>query len=167
MEQLKVRKKDRIIFNVVYYLILSFLFLYIQHAYRHHLSPFSTIYLRKALELFWYVAMTLSVSAIFIWRHHKYSVFMFQISIFLVSFKVIEGLFIEFNKIIVIAMFFFGIISYFLYQLLKYYLTLASIRVSHVRTASCRTSGSPSAFFLRFSTRAIMSGSVCRSWASD
>src|SRR5690606_24051957 len=106
MEQLKVRKKDRIVFNVVVYLVLSFLFLYIQHAYRHHLSPFSTVYLRKSLELFWYVALTLSVSAIMIWRHHRHSVLMFQISVFLVSFKVVEGLFIEFNKIIVIAMFF-------------------------------------------------------------
>lgn len=131
MEQLKVRKKDRIVFNVVLYLVLSFLFLYIQHAYRHHLSPFSTVYLRKSLELFWYVAMTLSLSAIMIWRHHRYSVLMFQISVFLVSFKVVEGLFIEFNKIIVIAMFFYGIISYFLYQLLKYYLTLASINPNY------------------------------------
>lgn len=131
MEQLKVRKKDRIIFNVVIYLILSFLFLYIQHAYRHHLSPFSTVYLQKALELFWYVAVTLGVSAIFIWRHHRYSVILFQASIFLVSFKVIEGLFIEFNKIIVIATFFYAIISYFLYQLLKYYLTLASINPNY------------------------------------
>ena len=131
MEQLKVRKKDRIIFNVVIYLILSFLFLYIQHAYRHHLSPFSTVYLQKSLELFWYVAMTLTVAALLIWRHHRYSVLMFQISIFLVSFKVIEGLFIEFNKIIVVATFFYGTISYFLYQLLKYYLTLASINPNY------------------------------------
>ena len=52
MEQLKVKKKDRIIMNVLIYLGLSFFFLYIQHAYRHHLSPFSLVYLRKGLELF-------------------------------------------------------------------------------------------------------------------
>ncbi len=56
---------------------------------------------------------------------------MYQVSIFLVAFKVLEGLFIEFNKIIVIAMFFYAIISYFLYQLLKYYLTLASINPNY------------------------------------
>ena len=131
MEQLKVRKKDRIIFNVVLYLILSFLFLYIQHAYRHHISPFSTVYLRKSVELFWYVALTLSISAVVIWRHHRHSVLVYRISILLVGFKVIEGLFIEFNKIIVVAMFFYGIISYFLYQLLKYYLSLASINPNY------------------------------------
>jgi hypothetical protein len=134
MEQLKVKKKDRIIFNVVVYLLLSFLFLYIQHAYRHHLAPFSMIYLKKSLELFWYVAGVLGVSAIMIWRHHRYSVLMYQISVLLVGFKVIEGLFIEFNKIIVVATFFYAVISYFLYQLLKYYLSLASINPNYSST---------------------------------
>ncbi len=46
----------------------------------------------------------------------------------------IEGLFIEFNKIIVIAMFFYIVISYFLYQLLSYYLKLASINPNFSRS---------------------------------
>src|SRR5665648_159021 len=127
MEQLKVKKKDTIIMNVVIYLCLSFFFLYIQHAYRYHLAPFSLVYFQKGIELFWYVAVSLVVTAILIWRHHKYSVFFYQVSIFLIVFKVIEGLFMEFNKIIVVAMFFYITISYFLYQLLKHYLALASI----------------------------------------
>lgn len=127
MEQLKVKKKDTIVTNVVLYLGLAFFFLYIQHAYRHHLSPFSLVYLKKGLELFWYVALTLIISGVFIWRQHRFAVLVYRISVFLVGFKVIEGLFIEFNKIIVIAMFFYIVISYFLYQLLSYYLKLASI----------------------------------------
>jgi hypothetical protein len=134
MEQLKVRKKDKIILNVVIYLVLSFFFLYIQHAYRHHLSPFSFIYLRKGLELFWYVALILGGSSLIIWRHHWMALVMFQVSITLVGFKVIEGLFIEFNKIIVIAMFFYTVISFFLYQLLKYYLSMASINPNYSST---------------------------------
>lgn len=131
MEQLKVRKKDTIIINVVIYLALTFFFLYIQHAYRHHLSPFSLVYLKKGLELFWYVAFTLVVSSVLVWKHHRYSLLMYQVSVFLVGFKVLEGLFIEFNKIIVIAMFFYAIISYFLYQLLKYHLSLASLNPNY------------------------------------
>lgn len=131
MEQLKVRKKDQIIYNVILYLVLSFLFLYIQHAYRHHLSLFSMVYFRKALELFWYVALTLFVSAFLIWRHHRYSMLVYQVSIYLVGFKVLEGLFIEFNKIIVVTMFFYGVISYFLYQLLKHYLGIAAINPNY------------------------------------
>lgn len=127
MEQLKVKKNDIIITNVVVYLVLAFFFLYLQHAYRHHLSPFSTVYLRKGLELFWYVAVTLAISGALIWKHHRLSIRAFQLSVFLVGFKVLEGLFIEFNKVIVIALFFFAVISYFLYQLLKHYLSLASI----------------------------------------
>jgi hypothetical protein len=131
MEQLKVKKKDIIITNVIIYLCLSFFFLYIQHAYRHHISPFSWAYIRKGIELFWYVALVLGASALSIWRHHPASLLMYRASIFLVGFKVIEGLFIEFNKIIVIAMFFYAIISYFLYQLLSYYLSLASINANY------------------------------------
>lgn len=131
MEQLKVKKKDIIVMNVVIYLALAFFFLYLQHAYRHHISPFSLVYLKKGLELFWYVAMTLGASAILIWRHHRMSVWVYVASIVLVGFKVLEGLFIEFNKIIVIALFFYAVISYFLYQLLSYYLGLASINANY------------------------------------
>lgn len=131
MEQLKVRKKDTIIINVVIYLTLSFFFLYLQHAYRHHLSPFSVLYLRKGIELFWYVAVTLFLSSLAIWFHHKHAVRLYQLSVIFVGFKVLEGLFIEFNKVIVIALFFYIVISYFLYQLLKYYLSLASINPNY------------------------------------
>lgn len=131
MEQLKVKKKDTIILNVLIYLFLSFFFLYIQHAYRHHISPFSLVYMRKGLELFWYVALTLLISGWMIWRHHRLSILMYRLSVVLVGFKVVEGLFIEFNKIIVIAMFFYVTISYFLYQLLNYYLSIASINPNY------------------------------------
>lgn len=130
MEQLKVKKKDIIVSNVILYLGLSFLFLYLQHAYRHHLSPFSVVYLRKSIELFWYVAIPTIATMILVWRHHRWALMAYNFCIFLVSYKVIEGLFIEFNKIIVIALFFYAVISYFLYQLLAYYYSLASINTN-------------------------------------
>lgn len=131
MEQLKVKKKDTIITNVLIYLCLSFFFLYIQHAYRHHLSPFSVVYLKKSVELFWYVAVYLVATAVLIYDHHRFSLLMYKVAVFLVGFKVVEGLFVEFNKIIVLAMFFYIVISYFLYQLLKYYLEQASINPNY------------------------------------
>ncbi len=42
-----------------------------------------------------------------------------------------EGLFIEFNKIIVIATFFYAVISYFLYQLMNEYLASANINPNY------------------------------------
>jgi hypothetical protein len=133
MEQLKVRKKDIIILNIVMYLTLSFFFLYLQNAYRHQISPFSTAYFKKGLELFWYVAFILLLSINKIWNHHRSSQLLFQICTFLVSFKVLEGLFLEFNKIIVIALFFFVVISYFLYQLLSDYFSQASINPNYTK----------------------------------
>jgi hypothetical protein len=134
MEQLKVIKKDILVLNLVVFLLLSFAFLYLQYAYRHHLSPFSLAYLRKSLELFWYALIPLGISAWMVWRHHRYSATFFAICVWLISFKVVEGLFIEFNKIIVVALFFYGVISYFLYQLFQYYLSLASLNANFSQT---------------------------------
>jgi hypothetical protein len=134
MEQLKVKKKDIIITNTTIFLLLAFLFLCLQHAYRYHLSPFSWTYLRKSLELFWYVALPLVISCILIWRHHRWALITYTFSIAMISFKVIEGLFIEFNKIIVIALFFFIVISYFIYQLMAHYLSLAQINPNYSST---------------------------------
>lgn len=131
MEQLKVTKKDTVSINAILFLLLAFFFLFIQHAYRHQISPFSWVYFKKGIELFWYVALILASSAGLIWRHHRFATWAFQLSIFLVGFKIIEGLFIEFNKVIVIALFFFIVISYFLYQLLKYYFGQASVNPNY------------------------------------
>lgn len=131
MEQLKVKKKDVVILNTIVFLFLSFVFLYLQYAYRHQLSPFSVVYLKKSGELFWYVAMPILISCLLIWRHHTHSIWYLNFCTILVSFKVIEGLFIEFNKVIVIALFFYVVISYFLYQLLAQYLQMASINPNY------------------------------------
>lgn len=131
MEQLKVKKKDVLVLNMILYLGLSFLFLYLQYAYRHHLSPFSLAYLRKSMELFWYISIPILFSVIFIWRHNHLGLTAYGICVSIVSYKVIEGLFIEFNKIIVIALFCYTVISYFLYQLYKHYLSLASLNANY------------------------------------
>lgn len=132
MEQLKVRKKDILVLNLIVFLFLSFVFLYLQYAYRHHLSPFSLVYLRKSLELFWDAILPLSICSALVWKHHRFSAPFFTFCVSLVSFKVIEGLFIEFNKIIVVTLFFYLVIYYFLYQLYVYYLSMASLNANYV-----------------------------------
>src|SRR5690606_6235463 len=74
------------------------------------------------------------LSSALIWKHHRYSLLFYKISIGLVLFKVMESLFIEFNKIIVITMFFYLTISYFLYQYFSEYLKLASINPNYKKT---------------------------------
>ena len=72
MEQLKVKKKDALVLNLIAFIFLSFIFVYLQYAYRHHLSPFSQAYLRKSLELFWYVSIPLVACAWLVWKHHRW-----------------------------------------------------------------------------------------------
>lgn len=131
MEQIKVKKRDTIIYNIAIFLMLSFFFTYIQHAYRFHLAPFSLVYLQKSIELFWYLALPVVLTSFLVWRHHRFSPLMFQLCVFLVCFKVIEGLFFEFNKIIVITLFFYVVIAYFLFQYLTSYLSLARINPNY------------------------------------
>lgn len=131
MEQLKVKKKDVLVLNMIIFLGLSFVFLYLQYAYSHHLSPFSMAYLKKSFELFWYALIPLIICAGLVWKHNRLSVPLYAFCAALVSYKVIEGLFIEFNKIIVIALFFYVVISYFYYQMFDYYLSLASLNPNY------------------------------------
>ena len=131
MEQLKVKKKDVLVLNLIIFLGLSFVFLYLQYAYRHHLSPFSIAYLKKSMELFWYASVPLVACAMLVWKHHRWSIPVYSFCALLVSYKVVEGLFLEFNKIIVIALFCYSVISYFLYQLYGHYLSLASLNANY------------------------------------
>lgn len=131
MEQLKVRKKGMIVLNCIFYLILSFFFLYLQYAYRSHVTPFSVLYLQKSIELFWYIVLPLLVSIVLLWKHHRYCSIAFVVSTVLVGFKILEGLFIEFNKMIVLSLFFYVVISYFLHQLLGQYLASAELNSNY------------------------------------
>lgn len=131
MEQLKVKKKDVIVTNTLIYLGLSLLFLFLQYAYRHHISPFSFVYLKKSLQLFWFIVIPLGLSMYFVWKHHKFAKQFFIFSILIVGYFVIQGLFIEFNKVIVVALFFYVVFSYFLYQLLGQYLSLAFLNANY------------------------------------
>jgi hypothetical protein len=133
MEQLKVKKKDILILNLIVFLILSLLYLFLQYAYRYHLSPFSLDYLRKCAELFWYYIALVLLTSWMLWRHHSRARYFFVLSIFLVAYNVIEGLFIEFNKMIVGSLFFYGVIAYFLYQLFSYYFSQASLNPNYSR----------------------------------
>ena len=131
MEQLKVRKKGMIVLNCIFYLVLSFFFLYLQYAYRSHVTPFSVLYLQKSIELFWYIVIPLVLCMWLLWKHHRHCSTAFVISTFLVGFKILEGLFIEFNKMIVLSLFFYIVIAYFLNQLLNQYLSLAELNSNY------------------------------------
>jgi len=131
MEQLKVRKKDVLALNLIIFLGLSFVFLYLQYAYRHHLSPFSIAYFKKSMELFWYASVSVFICSLLVWKHHRWSLPVYSFCTLLVTYKVAEGLFIEFNKIIVIALFCYVVIAYFLYQLYGHYLSLASLNANY------------------------------------
>ncbi|HXH32027.1 MAG TPA: hypothetical protein VNJ01_14555 [Bacteriovoracaceae bacterium] len=134
MEQLKVKKKDVIVRNAALFLCLALGFLYLQYAYRYHISPFSVVYLRKSAELFWYIGAPVVVSVVLIWSHHRLALMAYVLSVSLIGYKVTEGLFMEFNKIIVISLFFYVVISYFIYQLLRHYYLQASINPNFSRS---------------------------------
>jgi hypothetical protein len=118
MEQIKLKSRESIVYNVIYYLILSLGFLYLEYSYRHHLSPLSFVLIKKSIHLFWFQILIVVTTAFTLWKFHKKGLGWYIASTMAVTFKISEGLFIDFNKLIVIGLFFYLVIAFFLYQML-------------------------------------------------
>jgi len=128
---MKVKKKDILIWNIILFLGFSYLFLYFQYAYQNHLSPFSLTLFKKSLELFWYAIIPIFCAQVVVFFHHKKSINILLLSLALVVYKVSEGLFLDFNKVILLALFCFLVIAYFFYQLYDEYLQLAYLNANY------------------------------------
>jgi len=127
MEQIKLKKRETIIKNTIIHIFLSYMFLYLEYAFRHHLSPLSSTFISKSVYLFGLPAVIFIVTIFLVWHFNRQALSFYTISIFFVLFKVIEGLVIDFNKIILIGLFCYIIVSYFLYQLLADYFSRAFV----------------------------------------
>jgi hypothetical protein len=125
MEQLTLRRRENILFNCIVFSMLSFVFLYLEYSYRNHLSPFSFVLLKKSVSLFYLQIVSIFLSIAFLVKIKKISLNLFVINILLVSYKIVLGLFIDFNKLIVVGLFVFIVVGYFLHQLLGEYFSKA------------------------------------------
>jgi hypothetical protein len=127
MEQIKLKKRETIIKNTIIHIFLSYIFLYLEYAFRHHLSPLSGTFIKKSVYLFGIPAGIFLVTIFLIWRFNRQALSLYSISVFFVLFKVIEGLVVDFNKIILLGLFCYIVVSYFLYQLLADYFSRAFV----------------------------------------
>lgn len=117
---LKIKKREPIILNTILFVIIGLFFLHVQYAYRTKLSAFSWYLLWATLKLYWTVVPLAMVTIWSVWTHRSTGPRFFSWTIGLISFFTLTGLYIDFNKVLVLALFFLAVIAHLLYQQLKF-----------------------------------------------
>ncbi|MBY0517768.1 MAG: hypothetical protein K2P81_12735 [Bacteriovoracaceae bacterium] len=74
--------------------------------------------MKKALLDEWLVALLSIPAFVSIYLHRYYSKYFFAFFAFVITFKSLEGLFIDFNKVLMVVLFLYVCMSYAFYQLL-------------------------------------------------
>ncbi len=131
---LKIKKREPIILNTVIFVIVGLFFLHVQYAYRTKLSAFSWYLVWATLKLYWPVIPLSLVTIWSVWTQRSYATRMFAWTVGAVCFFTLTGLYIDFNKILVLALFFLSVISHLLYQQLKYTFHWASYQSNYLET---------------------------------
>lgn len=128
---LKIKKREPIILNIILFLVTGLFFLHVQYAYRTKLSAFSWYLLWATTKLYWPV-LPMSVASIWMtWTYRPHAPRFFAWTIGLIAFFTLSGLYVDFNKVLVLALFFLGVISHILYQQLKFTLHWASYQSNY------------------------------------
>ena len=129
---LKIKKREPIIINTILFVGIGLFFLHVQYAYRTKLSAFSWYLLWATIKLYWPVLPLSALSIWAAWTHRKIATQFFSWTVGLIAFFTLTGLYIDFNKVLILALFFLGIIAHLLYQQLKFTLNWASYQSNYL-----------------------------------
>lgn len=129
---LKIKKREPIILNTVIFVIIGLFFLHVQYAYRTKLSAFSWYLLWATVKLYWPVIPLAALTIWASWTHRLISQRFFAWTVGLISFFTLTGLYIDFNKVLVLALFFLAVIAHLLYQQLKFTLNWACYQTNYL-----------------------------------
>jgi hypothetical protein len=129
---LKIKKREPIILNSILFVIIGLFFLHVQYAYRTKLSAFSWYLLWATLKLYWPVIPLASLTIWATWTQRLISKRFFSWTIGLIAFFTLTGLYIDFNKVLVLALFFLAVISHLIYQQLKFTLHGACYQTNYL-----------------------------------
>ncbi len=130
---LKIRKREPIILNTVLFVMIGLFFLHVQYAYRTKLSAFSWYLLWATVKLYWPVIPLSLLSIWTAWTLRPSSRRFFSWIVSLICFFTLSGLYIDFNKVIVLALFFLAVIAHLLYQQLKFVLSWACYQSNYLK----------------------------------
>lgn len=116
---MKILYRNTLVWNLILFVMFSLLLVHIASAVSYEESAFSTELARKSLlDNKWLVGF-LALTGLAIFRLNKLSKLLFATSTLFVIGNCIQMLTFNFNKILLILIFFYILISYFYYQFLK------------------------------------------------
>lgn len=125
MQNLKVWTFHPTARNTLLFVVLSFLFLVLQRSLQSSLPFMNIVFLKKTAIDEWPIWMGSLPAVWLILRHQAASRTAFAIFCALVVFRSLEGLFLNFNKVLMIVLFIYVCMAYAFYQLLTWTFTRA------------------------------------------
>ena len=120
MQNLKVWTFHPTARNTLLFIVLSFLFLILQRSLQSNLPFMNLVFLKKTLLDEWPIWVGSMPACWLLYRHQASSRTAFVFFCVLVVFRSLEGLFLNFNKVLMIVLFMYVCMAYAFYQLLSW-----------------------------------------------
>jgi hypothetical protein len=120
MQNLKVWTFHPTARNTLLFIVLSLLFLILQRSLQSSLPFLNVVFLKKTLIDEWPILVGSLPACWLVYRHQLSARIGFVFFCVLVVFRSLEGLFLNFNKVLMIVLFIYVCIAYAFYQLLTW-----------------------------------------------
>lgn len=120
MQNLKVWTFHPTSRNAVLFMLLSVVFIVLQQSLQSGLPFLNAIFLRKVMLDEWPIIVFILPALYSILRQHRSAPRYFALYAIVVAFHSLEGLFLDFNKLVLLVLFFHVVIAYGFYQLLTW-----------------------------------------------
>jgi len=125
MQNLKVWTFHPATKNTMIFMVLSIFFLILQKSLQSSLPFLNIVFLQKSMMDEWGI-LIISIPAFFMtYRHNHHARYFFAIFCSAIVFRSLEGLFLNFNKVLMVVLFIYVCMSYTFYQLLNWSFTRA------------------------------------------
>lgn len=116
---IKVISKSNIVWNVIFFLLLSFLFYHAQLAYKGKYSSLDLYKLKELALSHKHMAVLILITIISVYRVKKYSIYLFLITGIVITFESFKLLKVDFDKMLLVLNSFYIIWLYYFYQILN------------------------------------------------
>lgn len=120
MQNLKVWTFHPVARNTMLFMVLSIILLILQKSLQSSLPFLNLVFLQKSLMDEWGILMISLPAFIITYRHNSNARYFFAIFCAAVIFRSLEGLFLNFNKLLMILLFMYVCMTYTFYQFLTW-----------------------------------------------
>ena len=119
MSKKKFTYRSPVVWNVILFVIFSYLFLFLQDAYHESIPEINHFELLSFIKLNKFQAALFLLTCVGVYRLSRFIPILYgAATLYTVTFTV-HGLWLEFSKLIIVLLFFYILFSYYLYQFLK------------------------------------------------